>query len=257
MQHDLTDHVVLVTGGAGGIGSSVASVALSLGARVVVGDLDEAAVRRTVSELGAGASGYVLDVTDERSWERFVTAAHAEHGRIDGLVNNAGTATGHSLFDTSPDEMSRVLAVNTMGPFLGVRAVVPHMRDRSSGSIVNICSGGALTGLRSNIAYGTSKYALRGLTQMLVHELGGYGIRVNSVFPGHVNTTLSRPGWSADAIAAGTTPADVALGRTALPGEIAEAICFLLTDAASYCTGTELVVDGGLTSVIPRRGDEQ
>lgn len=256
MTHDLADHVVLITGGASGIGAAVAAAAVEGGAQVVIGDLNEDAIHRTVSALGPAATGHRLDVTDEESWSRFVKATLETHGRIDGLVNNAGTATGHSLFDTSPNEMATVMAVNTMGPFLGVRAVVPYMWERNSGSIVNVCSGGSLTGLRSNVAYGTSKYALRGLTKMLVHELGGYGIRVNSVFPGHVNTTLSRPGWSAEAIGAGTSLADVALGRTALPGEIAEAICFLLSDAASYCTGAELVVDGGLTSVLPRRGDE-
>jgi 3alpha(or 20beta)-hydroxysteroid dehydrogenase len=156
--------------------------------------------------------------------------------------------------ETTGEEMARVLAINTVGPFLGIKATVEAMRGSKSASVVNIASCAALAGLRGNIAYAVSKFGIRGLTKSLVHELGSYGIRINSVFPGYIDTPLSRPDWT-DYSLAGTKPAQVALGRTGRPDEISGLVCFLLSDEATYCTGSEFVADGGLTSVLPARGD--
>ncbi|MFC6239286.1 SDR family NAD(P)-dependent oxidoreductase [Longivirga aurantiaca] len=244
--------VVLITGGGNGIGAATAAAIVREGGSVVLGDIVLDAADARAAELGAAALAVHLDVADAASWDSYVAEAVKRYGRIDGLVNNAGIATGHGLLDTDGAEMTRILAVNTVGPFLGIKAALPHLRESGSGSIVNISSCAGLAGLRSNVAYSTSKYAIRGLTKTLVHELGVMGVRINSVFPGYVDTPLSRPDWDNQA-AAGQQPANVALGRTGHPRELAEVVAFLLSDEASYCTGSEFVADGGLMSVVPPR----
>lgn len=248
----LEGRVVLITGAGSGIGAATSVAVAGDGAQVVLGDLNAENARSVAAAIGEQAISGSLDVADASSWASFVDCALSRHGRIDGLVNCAGIATGHSLKETSGEEMARVLAVNTVGPFLGIRATVDELRRSGNGSVVNIASCAALAGLRSNIAYATSKFGVRGLTKALVHELGSYGIRINSVFPGYIDTPMSRPDW-ADYSAAGRQPAQVALGRTGRPNEISGLVCFLLSDEATYCTGSEFVADGGLTSVVPSR----
>lgn len=254
MTAKLAGRVVLITGAGSGIGAASAVAAAREGARVVLGDLNVENARFVAAAIGDQATSSKLDVGDENSWATFVDYALSQHARIDGLVNCAGIATGHSLEETSGEEMAQVLAVNTVGPFLGIKATVDELRRSKNGSVVNIASCAALAGLRSNIAYATSKFGVRGLTKALVHELGSYGIRINSVFPGYIDTPMSRPDW-ADYSAAGSQPAQVALGRTGRPEEISGVVCFLLSDEATYCTGAEFVADGGLTSVVPARED--
>jgi len=250
----LEGQVVLITGAGSGIGAAIAATAAREGAQVVLGDLNAENARSVAAAIGERAISRALDVGEESSWASFVDYALSEHPRINGLVNCAGIATGHSLEETSGEEMAHVLAINTVGPFLGIKATVNELRRSKNGSIVNIASCAALAGLRSNIAYATSKFGIRGLTKALVHELGSYGIRINSVFPGYIDTPMSRPEW-ADYSVAGGQPARVALGRTGRPDEISGAVCFLLSAEATYCTGAEFVVDGGLTSVVPARED--
>lgn len=244
--------VALITGGGNGIGAATAAAVVREGGYVVLGDIVVEAAQAQAAALGDRALAVRLDVADASSWDGYVAAALERFGRIDGLVNNAGIATGHNLLDTDGAEMARILSVNTIGPFLGIKAALIGLRASGSGSVVNISSCAGLAGLRSNVAYATSKYAIRGLTKTLVHELGGYGIRINSVFPGYIDTPLSRPEWD-DQSGAGHQPANVALGRTGHPRELAEMVCFLLSDEASYCTGSEFVADGGLMSVVPPR----
>jgi 3alpha(or 20beta)-hydroxysteroid dehydrogenase len=221
---------------------------------VVLGDLNADNAAKVANSIGGQAVSSFLNVGNETSWTDFAAFALAHYGGIDGVVNCAGIATGHSLMDTSADEMTQVVLINTIGAFLGIKATLLPLRQSAHGSVVNITSCAALAGLRSNIAYVTSKFGLRGLTKALVHELGGYGIRINSVCPGYIDTPMSRPDWT-DFSQAGSRPAVAALGRTGRPDEISELICFLLSDEASYCTGSEFVADGGLMSVIPARGD--
>jgi 3alpha(or 20beta)-hydroxysteroid dehydrogenase len=248
----LKGRVVLITGGGSGIGAAIASAAARDGANVVLGDINADNARAVAQAIGATASSYQLDVADADSWASFVEFALERHDGIDGLVNGAAIATGHSLMETSGEEMARVIGVNTIGPFLGIKATVDALGRSTNGSIVNISSCGGLAGLRSNIAYSTSKFGVRGLTKTLVHELGGHGIRINAVFPGYIDTPMSRPDWD-DYSAAGSQPAHVALGRTGRPDEMSGVVCFLLSDEATYCTGSEFVVDGGLMSVVPAR----
>lgn len=244
--------VVLVTGGGNGIGAATAGIVVREGGTVVLGDVDVTSARQRADELGERAHAVRLDVTDEGSWTDCVAYTLATYGRLDGLVNNAGIATGHSLRETDADEMAQVLLVNTIGPLVGIKASLDALISSPSGAVVNVASCAALAGLRSNVAYSTSKFAIRGLTQTLVHELAGYGVRINSVFPGYIDTQLSRPDWDEHS-SAGEQPANVALGRTGHPRELGELISFLLSDAASYCTGSEFVADGGLMAVVPPR----
>lgn len=250
----LEGRVVLITGGGSGIGAATAAAAVREGALVVLGDLNADNAASVAEGIGEQATSCHLDVGDEASWASFVEHALVQRGRIDGLLNCAGMATGHSLVETTGAELTQVLAINTVGPFLGIKAALDALRRSDHASVVNIASAAGLAGLRSNIAYCTSKWGVRGLTKALVHELGSYGIRINSVFPGYIDTPMSRPDWT-EYETAGSQPAKVALGRTGRPEEISGLICFLLSDEASYCTGAEFVADGGLMSVVPARDD--
>jgi 3alpha(or 20beta)-hydroxysteroid dehydrogenase len=254
MTYHLDNRVVLIAGGGSGIGAATADLAARSGARVVIGDLNTDSGELVATSIGDNASSCRLDVSDESSWRACVDFAVSRYGRIDGLVNCAAIATGHSLDETSAAELTQVLAVNAIGSFLGIKACLPALRASDAASVVNIASCAALAGLRSNIAYSTSKWAVRGLTKALVHQLGGEGIRINAVFPGYVDTPLSRPDWD-DYASAGPQPSNAPLGRTGRPDEIAGIICFLLSDQATFCTGGEYVVDGGLMSVVPARED--
>jgi 3alpha(or 20beta)-hydroxysteroid dehydrogenase len=256
LTNSLEGMVVIVSGAASGIGAATAIAAARNDANVILGDLDADRANMIATDIGKQAAGRYLDVSDQASWASLSEFVLDRHERIDGLVNCAGIATGHSLRDTTGEELSRVLWVNTIGPLLGIRATIDAMQMSDNASVVNVSSCAGLTGLRSNIAYTISKFGIRGLTKSLVHELGALGIRINSVFPGYIDTPMARPDWT-DFSQAGRRPAKVALGRTGRPEEIADVICFLLSREASYCTGAEFVSDGGLSSVLPARGDDE
>lgn len=241
---DLTDKSVLVTGGARGIGAAIAETAVAAGANVVISDVLDDEGRATVERLGHRARYIHLDVTDETQWASAVQLAVDEFGGLHGLVNNAGIASSPSnLVDGDIDEFRRVLDIDLVGVFLGMRAVAPIMRDAKGGSIVNISSAAGLTGLGLTSAYGAAKWGVRGMTKIAAVEEGRVGIRVNSVHPGMTYTALTdvfEPGE-------GAFPA-ASLQRLGQPAEIASAVVYLLSDAASYVAGAELAVDGAWTA---------
>ncbi len=244
----LTGKVALVTGAARGIGRAIAEAFLAAHAQHVVSvDLLEDALAEI--ERGERRSTAVLDVTDEAGWQSLVATTLEKHGRIDVLVNNAGILVYGTLSDTDPVDFRRLLDVNVTGVFLGMRTVAPHMKARGSGAIINTSSCSGIVPSNFIGAYAASKFAVRGLTRAAALELGLHGIRVNSIHPGGVNTPMTNP--------MGDTQEEmdqrmqgVPLQRYSRPVEIARGVVFLASDAASYCAGTELQIDGGMTAGI-------
>jgi 3alpha(or 20beta)-hydroxysteroid dehydrogenase len=236
--------VVLVSGGARGMGASHAEVLVREGARVVIGDVLDEAGQQVAHELGASAHFEHLDVTNPDHWDAVVALAVRKFGRLDALVNNAGIGKGGPLRGSSLADWQQVIDVNLTGAYLGMRAVVEPMIDAGAGSIVNISSVQGLAGVAHSHAYVASKFGLRGITKSAAVELAPHNIRVNSIHPGLVHTPMSA-GVTQDAM----TP--IPMRRGAAPGEVSTFVLFLLSDESAYATGAEFVVDGGLTSYLP------
>lgn len=235
--------VAVVTGAARGIGLAIAKKFLEEGYRVALLDIDGAQLAQADATLGEESCAIVCDVSDQRQIHSAVEEIIKRFGRIDALVNNAGIALFKPLLETTLAEWERVMAVNLTGPFLCTQACAPMMLKNSGGSIVNI---GSISGLRAStlrVAYGTSKAALAHLTRQQAAELGNVGIRVNLVAPGPVDTAMAKLVHTQD-IRADYHDA-IPLNRYGLEEEIAAAVWFLCSDAASYVNGQTLAVDGG------------
>jgi 3alpha(or 20beta)-hydroxysteroid dehydrogenase len=241
----LAGKVVVVTGGARGLGAAFAHHIVDRGGKVLIADLLDDDGAALADEIGDSARYAHLDVTDPAQWVRVVEYGTAELGWLDGLVNNAGVSTGE-LVEREPVEHFRsVLEVNLVGVFNGIQAVIPAMRAAGGGSIVNISSAAGLFGLALTAGYGASKWGVRGLTKVAAIELAGDRIRVNSVHPGMTYTPMTeRVGIQ---VGEGNYP-NTPMGRVGLPGEIAGAVGYLLSDDAAYTTGAEIAVDGGWTA---------
>ncbi|WP_455231101.1 SDR family NAD(P)-dependent oxidoreductase [Geopseudomonas aromaticivorans] len=240
----LQGKVVLITGAARGMGAITARLFSAEGALVVIADVLDAEGERLAAELGEQAIFCRLDVTQEEDWSAAVKATLARWGRIDGLVNNAGIAHSQALVATSKADFERVLGVNLTGPFLGIKAVAPVMVEQGRGSIVNISSIGGMTAWNSMGAYCSSKWGVRGLSRVAAMELGHHGVRVNSIHPGGVNTSMGGM-FDEDTDALDQAYRQQPIQRIGRPHEIAQASLFLISDEASYVCGTEMVVDGG------------
>ncbi|MEE8164827.1 MAG: SDR family NAD(P)-dependent oxidoreductase, partial [Myxococcota bacterium] len=186
----LEDKVALITGGARGQGEAEARLFASEGARVVVADILDAEGSKVVAEIGDAARYVHLDVGDEAGWQNAVADAVSHFGKLDVLVNNAGIVRTGLVEGMSLSSYMEVVNVNQVGCFLGMRAVVEPMRDSGGGSIVNISSNAGLEGVEGVVAYVATKWAVRGMTKTAAIELGHYGIRVNSVHPGGVDTPM-------------------------------------------------------------------
>ena len=240
----LAGKVTIVTGAARGMGAAIARRFAEEGATVALTDLLPD-VDATAAAIGPAATAYRHDVTDEARWQEVVADVVAKHGRIDVLVNNAGILMFKDVLSTTADDLRRVLEVNTIGAFVGIRSVAPHMIRQRRGSIVNNSSCDGIAGANSLIAYASSKFAVRGMTKVAALELGPHGVRVNSVHPGGINTPMVNPlGAPTEALnqGMGWYPAQ----RVGDPVEAANCFVFLASDESSFCIGTELTVDGGL-----------
>ena len=239
--------VALVTGAASGLGCATARLFGANGASVVICDVLQGPGNALAEELravGCDARYLPLDITREEDWRQAVRSVDEQLGRIDVLVNNAGIIARRGVMDTTLADWQRVLDVNVTGAFLGTRCMAPLMRDSGGGAIVNVSSTAGLIA-HGDAAYTTSKWALRGLTKTSALEFVRWGIRVNSVHPATIATPLT------DAGPAGHVEANryaIPMGREAAADEVAQVIVFLASDSASFVTGTEIAIDGGLSS---------
>ncbi|WP_428953038.1 glucose 1-dehydrogenase [Streptomyces sp. cg35] len=243
--NNLTGKSVVVTGGARGIGAEVARRVTAAGGSVVIGDVLDDDGAALAAELGEQARYVHLDVTSEEEWQAAVAYAVAEFGRVDGLVNNAGVSTGMPLETESVERFRKVIDINLVGVFAGMKTVIPAMKAAGGGSIVNISSAAGLMGLALTSSYGASKWAVRGLTKIAAVEQGTARIRVNSVHPGMTYTPMTAQVGIQQG--EGNYP-NTPMGRVGEADEIGSAVVFLLSDDSSYVTGAELAVDGGWTT---------
>ncbi|MCX4538130.1 MULTISPECIES: glucose 1-dehydrogenase [unclassified Streptomyces] len=236
--------VVVVTGGARGLGAAHARRLVAEGAKVVIGDVLVKEGEALAEELGAQNALFVeLDVTSEVSWQAAVARTEEVCGKVTGLVNNAGLVHRCPIEELTEADYRRVIDVNEIGVFLGMKAVLPSMRAAGGGSIVNISSLCGIIAFPYILSYTASKWAVRGMTKAAAQEFAPYNIRVNSVHPGVVATEMT-----ADSERSHETVKRQPIQREAQPAEISNMVLYLLSDEASYSTGSEFVVDGGYAS---------
>ncbi len=250
----LLDKVCIVTGSGSGIGSAIAERFAHAGGKVYVADIDEAAAAQTVSRIRSGeghAEVAALDITDEVGCQALVRRVMDESGRCDVLVNNAGVGHVGTILDTSPADLERLWQVNLMGAYHLSRAVLPGMIARRSGSIINIGSVAAITGMESRFAYTITKHAVMGMTRAMAMDHGPTGVRINCICPGRTQTPfvearLREYSNPEDYLKQMVAPH--ALKRMAQPSEIAGAALYLASDESAFVTGSALVIDGGYTA---------
>jgi 3alpha(or 20beta)-hydroxysteroid dehydrogenase len=242
----LDGKVAIVTGGARGQGGAEAALFRAEGAQVVITDV--------LHDVGAahaaaiGATFVAHDVRSEEEWSEVVRATIEQFGRIDALVNNAGIFQRAKLIDTDLELYRKIIDVNQIGVFLGMRAVAPTMIEQQSGAIVNISSVAGLRGSPGGFAYGASKFAVTGMTKSASMELARHGVRVNSIHPGMIETDMMDVVTGGNAERHDRFANSVPMRRPAEPSEVAALALFLASDESSYCTGSEFIVDGGMTA---------
>ena len=239
------DKVALISGGARGMGSAHARMLVAEGAKVVVGDILDDEGKALADELGDAARYVHLDVTGPEQWKAAVSTAVDEFGKLNVLVNNAGTVALGPLRTHDLKKWQQVLDVNLTGTFLGMQAAIDPMTEAGGGSIINISSIEGLRGAPWVHGYVASKWAVRGLTKSAALELAAQKIRVNSIHPGFIRTPMTKH-----------LPDDMVMapmGRPGTPEEVATFVLFLASDESSFATGAEFVVDGGLVADVPHR----
>lgn len=240
----LNQKVAIITGGARGMGAATARLFAQEGASVVIADRLPAEGEALARELGGTARFLPLDVTDESGWKQLAEETLRAFGKIDALVNNAGILHFGAIESIDPADFDRVFGVNVKGALLGIKHVGGAMKASGRGAIVNISSVDGLRGVNAVSLYSSSKWALRGLTRCAAMEYGPFGVRVNSVHPGGIDTDMGNPMRQVGE-ERNRNYARVPLQRIGEPAEVARASLFLCSDDASYVTGAELSVDGG------------
>ena len=242
----LDGRVALITGAARGQGAAEATLFAAEGATVFLTDVLDEEGEKTAAVCG----GVYLhhDVTSESRWEDVVQAILKDHGRLDILVNNAGIFKLGSVVTTTLEDYRQVIEINQVGVFLGMRAVAKPMIERGSGAIVNISSVAGMQGSPGAIAYGASKWAVRGMTKSAATELGRYGIRVNSIHPGIIETPMLHQIPAFESGNADRWLRRIPAGRVADAHEVAKLALFLASDESSYSSGAEFIIDGGMTA---------
>lgn len=242
----LEGKIALISGGARGQGATEAERFIAEGARVVIGDVLDDEGKATADRLG-GACHYVhLDVTVEEDWQAALAATLDEFGTPDILVNNAGIFIIRPIAMTTLEDFERVQKINTTGVFLGIKTVGPVMCEAGRGSIINISSVAGLKGTAGTIAYSASKWAVRGMTKSAANEYAAFGVRVNSVHPGIIDTPMAQE-FKDLGVMEGVRQA-IPMGRETGPETVANLVVYLASDESFYSTGSEFVVDGGMVA---------
>ena len=239
----LKNVVALIAGGASGMGEAESKMFVAEGAKVIVSDIDDAKGEALVEEIGEGAVYLHLDIAEEADWQRGIEVAQTEFGGLTTMVTNAAAYGTDDLVATEPEEWDRIQNVNQRGTYLGMRAVLPVLEVVGGGSIVIVSSVGGTRGMPYMFSYGVSKWAMRGMGKYGAVQAAKSGVRVNTILPGVIDTPLQRT----------NTPETiqmleemVPLGRMGQPEDVAAAVVYLVSDEASYVTGLELAVDGGV-----------
>lgn len=240
----LDGKVAIITGGARGMGTAHAKRFVEEGAKVMITDILETEGKAMASEIGGSIKFMKHDVTKALEWEQVITETESAFGPVSVLVNNAGIALLKSIDNMTEAQYRRVIDINQVSVFLGMKYVLSSMRKAETGSIVNISSISGLQGNEDSIAYSASKFAVRGMTKSAAIELAKEGIRVNSVHPGITETPMVRKSRVSKLARA------IPLQRTARPEEVSDLVVYLASGESSYVTGAEFVIDGGLSAKL-------
>jgi 3alpha(or 20beta)-hydroxysteroid dehydrogenase len=245
----LSGKVAVITGASQGMGASHARCFVAQGAKVILGDVNEEDGAKLASELGQNALFVKQDVARKADWETIVKLGQERFGHINVLVNNAGIiGVLASTVDLTEQEYQRICSINQTAVFLGMQAVIPGMLQIGGGSIVNISSVAGMVAIYGspNVAYVASKFAVRGMTKQVAVEYGERNIRVNSVHPGYIKTPMMA---AATDEKGGEAVKQIPLKRMAESSEVSNLVIFLASDESSFITGTEHVIDGGMTAL--------
>ena len=245
----LDGKVAFITGGARGQGLEAGKLFVREGARVVLADVLDAEGKEAANAIGDDAHFVHLDVTNEEDWRTAISEAEQRFGDVSVLLNCAGILKFGTIAEQPLAEYMTVINVNQVGVFLGMRAVLEGMKRAGGGSIINVSSVEGLRGSVGLAAYTASKFAVRGMTKVAAGEFGKYGVRVNSIHPGVIDTAMLRA-QTGDIDLNAVFKRGVPLRRTGTPQDVANLALFLASDESSYCSGAEFVVDGGATSFV-------
>ena len=244
----LDGKVAIITGAARGQGAAAARLFVEQGARVVIADVLDDIGKELAESLGAAAIHRHLDVASEDDWRTVVGEVVETLGGVQVLVNNAGILRFIALPDTTLEDYLRIVNINQVGTFLGMREVAKPMMAAGGGSIINISSIEGLAGMPYLTAYTSTKFAIRGMTKVAALELGPHNIRVNSVHPGMIETDMVKDAAGGHDIDLSPAAKRIALRRMGQSEDIAEVVLFLASDNSRYVTGAEIAADGGATA---------